>query len=842
MKSLQSWMPGNSNIKQKIIPTSVQEKIGKKLQAALDNLPAAERDKLAHPLVRSIVADQAGEQLLLHLMTGLNPTKLAQNAYSQDQIHEAFYKTIPSLVRNSPPEKSAKRLVRFLNRQLQNDAALSPAVVEPFLKNTLASLNPLAIAVAEKILQKREALMDMRIDAAKEVGDMNRIRNAPTAQRKQIAAQEELNHVEAFFDEFGKPMKAINHRIKLRPELTEINKLIGEDGQNQWINKVFSKNTFTSMPNMQYGYSQDMQLLSYDQRPDEVGGSQLKPSEFLERAAHPMSRALPATALHQMQNLVSSHDYNTATHSFMVNPALSTMDLLPWWGLKDDFRIACTELQSKSCFAQRVDDLDKKAGSKLGEEGIRGLLEKLSHLVQDQHTGLQDRLSPDIRKFYDQSHKEKAFKTPGYDQHPPPTPKEMKARFVDAVFNALTVAEREELGLPQHPARAKTSELAFENSLKKMLTARIMEPSEAKAMRGVMVNSILSLGGNHNEEDGITGPNFWSHIQEKYALDEDALGRLKGNIEKELYKSLDKTIHGTSSSAAKKTTAWQRHFGYEGPDIVLQNIFKNLTNDWAKSVPAFAKEPEKINTFRDQLKEALYTEMLKPVIPKMLRLLAVQSALPGNPSFYLQDWFLQGGGEYKENIFVQNRGAIRVDKWAKKPTKEPAPFTHDADYQKFIARAKEILEARSRGIEMDDPNHPGKKVRLGPGAFNNGTLLNVPADDENGILPLVRDNGREQVITLVNTGQPQPLDWLHKAGQDGPGYAKIHTTPEPLQDYRTTLSCPELVPGRIYRDAINGERFRLDEEGALVNVKHPDRGIDIADCRILVRELKRLIK
>jgi glycosidase len=817
MRALRDWLA----------PPPVLNRLGQRLQEAVDRLPPEARQKLAHPKIRSLAVDQLGESLLLNLVTGLEPGKLAKNQVNPKEIEEAFYQTVPPLLSNGDPFSGVRRLERFLGSRLTESSVLEPASLSALLADTLKPLDPLAVTVAEKVLQKREYGLNWRIDAAKDVADMDRVRNTEPGGRPAVF-DEEMTQARDFWKHLGGAMRKPFPKASLIAELTDFDKLSDKPTAECWLNRLFSENIFSGAPNMSHLYSQLMQLVNYAQRPDEYGNSQMTPGNFVKEVLHPLSRSVPTTALNQFQNMVSSHDYNTASQALLVNPALFTMDLLRWWGLKDDFRVACGELSNKACFAENRAELARaiKQSGVSDPPDVAELLGGLEQIVSE--PSFADRLPKAFRDFYDEAAKKPVREDPADESSPVrdasryvPTPRELKVGFADAVFKALNAEERESLGLAADPAKASSGEHALETALRQVLKERMAEPGESKAMRGVIVNGMLALrsrqGAVNSAASNQGTSDFWADVRTRYGLDEKAVQRLRDIVEHDLWSAIDKAIGD-----------WGRNFGYQPPDVALQQVFEHFVRsgrEWKQAVPAFKNDPVQASAFADSLQSALYAEMLRPVLPRLLRLFAVQNALPGNPSVYLPDWFAQGGGEWTQNVFSQNRALIRTDKLK----------ALDPNYRRFAERASAIFRTRSAGISSSASPDKGT---LGPGALNEGVLLDVPADDEAGVLPIVRDNGREQVITLVYTGKPEPLDWLHKEGPDGAGYAAVRTQSEPLRDYRTQLKTPELVPGRTYRDATDGERFRLGEDGALVSLTHPGRGIDIADCRILVREPK----
>jgi hypothetical protein len=815
-----------------LAPPSFEKKLGEKLQQSINGLREPGQQKMRYGRMQSLMADKLGESLFLHLLTGLEMEGLFRNRYSAQAIQKAFYAHVPAALIAADPVTGADKLERLLKQRLKK---LDVNKVRHPLADALKALDPRMVALADVVLRKREYGLNWRIDAAKDVADMDRVRNAPTSERA-ATFREEMVFAKRFWDRLGGAMRAPFPKSSLIAELTDFDVLSDKPTEKQVMHELLSGNTFSGAPSMGHLYSQLMQLVNYAQRPDEYGGNQLKPSEFVHAAMQPMSQSVPFTALRQAQNMVSSHDYSTASHALLINPDLFTMDLLKWWGLKDDFNVASWELAEKACFEglkteiPTLEDVSKNLRNFLDapDSSIRQRIRALGKNAQGENRALYQELSA----FYNENAKKE-----DEDSRWVSTPHMLKAPFVDVVFKMLTPEERDGIGLS-----ALTPEA--EEKLKQALKARISEPSEAKAMRGVLMNNLLTLDTSKPASTADKPQKtFWDETKAQYALTDGQLQALQTHFKNSMWQALDRTI-----------AQWGRHFGYQPLDIALQHTFANVDSAWTQGIPVFQDHPQQAQAFQKSVQTALSREANRPVLKKLLRLFAVQNALPGNPSVYLPDWLAQGGGEWTQNIFAQNRALIRTDKLSNhssgnpaKPAKNQADGSkntppHQADdpeFQDFLKRAGQIFRTRSQGptFEVQGKDGQRKPVRMGPEALNDGMLLDIPADDENGVLPIVRDNGQEQVITLVYTGQPQALkDWHRKEGS-GQKYAEIGNNLGGLKAYRTRLQSPSLVTGRIYRDMMTGEHFKLNADGALVNQTHPEKeGLDIDDCRVLVRE------
>lgn len=764
-------------LKNLLFPPSFQDHLGDTLGRVFQQLSPKTQEKLRYGNMQSQLADQLGERIYLSLLTGLNLKEVSKVEHDPEALEKAFYEGMPGDILKADPHTAAKRLPGLMKERL---ATLQPVHVANQVEEVMRDLNPKLAALAQEVVQRREFGLNWRIDAAKDVAEMDPIYEAEPAARPEMF-KEEIKFMKGFWGQLIKRMREPFPKASIIAELTDFDRLTNQNKSvaDAAMKDLLDPETFTSTPNMNYMYSAMLQLVNHAPRPDEYGLTQMTPGEFM-RNVQAMSEAVPASALHQYQNLTSSHDYSTTSHAMLINPDLFNMDLLKWWGLKDDFIVAVDELRTKPCFAKARQELVEKAGF-TDEQELKGVLGKLVKIAGDDglHKYLQDRLqdkneepSEDTkqpRNQQQQLHEAERLQNvlKFLNQHTKkenpeswrPTPHELKGQFVETLFQAV------------HP----TIELQLDKGkqdkqmamLQEALQQRMMEPSETKAMRGALMNAALRLNW------GTTPP------------------EVRQQAEQTLWDALDK-------AAAK----WQRHFGYQPLDIAISHVFEEIASS---QLPAGMQKSE----FLEKWKTALYNEATEPVMNNLKKVFAVQNALPGNPSVYLPDLFAQGGGEWTKNTFCQDRNLIRMDK------------LQDAQFQRFFNDVSRIFTTRSS---------PDLQV------LNNGSVVPITADDKNGVLPIVRDNGQQQAIVLVNVGKPHPLDWNHKAGVE-PQYATIQRDIQPeLRNYQPDLAELHMPEGTRYRDVHTNEVFVLNGDGKLVSANNPKGGIHLTDWCMLVRE------
>lgn len=742
-----------------IYPRPFQLELGQKMQDVFSQLDANTQSKLRYGNIQSLLADKVGEVLYLSLLTGKQPNEVRAIINDPKALENAFYQGMPEHILKADPVAASKFIPALLKDRLKN---LSSRQMGNLVEEEVHSLDPKLAAVAHAVLNQREAGLNWRIDAARDVADMNRVLETDNPKERAKVCEEEFDSMRRFWDKLTGSMREVFPKASIIPELTDIELLAGKGNEHvaqKIMKKMFEKNTFSGMPNMSYLYSPLMQMTHYPQRPDEFGLKQMGAKAFMHNIQR-MSEAVPAPVLRQFQNMTSSHDYPTSSHTMLVNPALFTMDLLKHWGLKDDLGVAMDELEHKPCFANQR--------SSLGIANLKGSLEKLGKLMND--PTVKDRLNDlDLKNFYDKASKSRSEATTC------PTPFPLKGKFVDDLFAAL---KPEELGL-QTPAQ--------KNALQQALKARITEPSETKGMRGAIVNAALNLKTS------------------------DAAA-----IQKALWPALDK--------AAQQ---WGQHFGYQPLDMALNHVFEQIdvsklpTKYQGPKVPKLVKthqNPDGFIVYQDSkeleaLKLSLYQTASQPVMNKLQRLFALQTASEGTPSINLQDLFVMYGSEWTKNIMLQNRNPIRVDK-LKGETQDPA-------FMAFFGDVGKLFRARSNP-ELQ--------------ALSNGHVLPVTPDEQFGVVPIVRDNGKQQVITLVNTGVQQELNYEHKAGQ-GAQYEMPERTLMDLRKYQPNLVELGLDPATTqYRDVNTNELFVLNQAGRLHPKGKPSQGVSINNWRMLVRE------
>jgi hypothetical protein len=249
-------------------------------------------------------------------------------------------------------------------------------------------------------------------------------------------------------------------------------------------------------------------------------------------------------------------------------------------------------------------------------------------------------------------------------------------------------------------------------------------------------------------------------------------------LQNALYQALTPTIE-----------KWDRHFGYQPLPLAIDRWFNQLP---ANTLPAgFPVVP---------FKQALFETAFASVPDKLIAATALQVGVPGQPSIYGHDLFATTGGEFTNNRFIQNRAPISLQ----------APWASPLQ-AKTQAQLLKLTQLRDQVPVL-----------------NNGLLLDPGPQTDDTIAPLIRDNGRDQAIMLVNSGKPSPLNYFEKVGQD-PLYPEVTRTQPVKKGYQLNLKHLDVAPGTVYKDVDSGETLTVSKQQTL-------GPLDIEHYRLLVRE------
>jgi hypothetical protein len=563
-----------------------KDTLSQQLNNAILRLPAQQQALLRDPFVQDMVMFNVGEQLWQTLVPGHN------------------------ISAHIDPHLSTVLMAHHLGHELNK---LPVDWFTQQINHVLSQMDAESIALGRELLNTQELGPNLRIDAAKDVGNLQRVTTLSGSQRRD-AFLEEVDKAKDFWQQVLAPSRALYPPMSVIAELTDLEALAGSKNGAKQAQKAFNQ-VFTGTPDLDQIFSWGYQLIHHSPTPHQYGDSQryLGSTEYGLTGFIPLlkqrAQALPLSAQLQYQNLVSSHDYATTSHNLLHNPAIAVMDQTPYWGLENDWHQVRKELDSKPCFLRERHQLKQAGVNDLGRT-LYLFEQRAKHLLPQLSQELQTCWSLDSKKA---------------DKFIAPTPADLKRRFVQEVLNHSTLND-----LELSTEQAKT---AFEA----VLIARLTEPSEIRAMRATLNNTWLDTLKQHPDWRPLTV---------------------------HLYNAFDKIV-------AKDG----RHTGYQAFDNIIdktinalpEHVLADLQPTQTQQTQANSAHPSKTNKPAEgnklskmALKQALWQQAMPPVLDKLLRMLAIQVGSPGIPSIYMQDFYPPSGGETVKNQMVQNRTPISL--------------------------------------------------------------------------------------------------------------------------------------------------------------------------------------
>ncbi len=793
----------------------IEKAVGRKMQQIFNELSTTQKtgEKLRHENIQAIVADQLGERLYISLITGQSLEKSKELALNPEKLEEAFYESLPPSLIQASPQEAARRLpilirqrLRELNYPGPNNAPSLQVQIREEVEKIVQDLDPSLVNLASNVLKEREFGLNWRIDAAKDVADLDKVRQAPNTEKAREAFREQVKYLNEFWGQkLGDAMRGVFPKASVIAELTDFGTLARDDKDSQegqaLKKSLFENNTFTSAPNMEHTYSPLLQMVNYAQRPDEFGASQMTPNHFLKEHVEKMTQEVPLFSQRHFQNLTASHDYSTTSHALLINPELFNQDRNKEPGLLEFMDQGLHEVQNMPSFAHRRQELKQTLGLTDDKALDQWLTTFRKWLQPASNADIPGSLStkdpswpPEIytadakAALWDEKTEQDKHYLRG------PIPLDLRTQFPAQLRSLIEKRLDPDKGVSSND-RSVLRELMEKspvlkgtdavqqkkalNTIEAILKNRMAEPGEAKAMRGVINNAMATVLESH--------PNTLTNQQQEA-----------------IWTGLDAAIEKLGA-----------HFGYMPLDAALNQVFHYAH----EGLTATNLDQSKI----EDLKLKLYNTAMSPVLAKQERIFAIQNALPGNPSVYLPDLFAQGGSEFTKNIYSQNRSIIRADRLQE---------GQNSEFGNYWKRVGQIFNSRNHLPVLTD-----------------GIVLPVETNDQHGVLPIIRDNGTDQVIVLVDTGKPntdngKKIPALDTNDKTSPNrYSNVNgqwTTPNRKLSEPLLLKSDHLKPGTLYTDFETQERFKLNARGELV--KLAARGIieipqfEIKANRILVRD------
>jgi len=246
-------------------------------------------------------------------------------SYDYDRLKKITLKDIG--VYGISPEDEAHRLIKRVKSGLSNITESDKEALADALKKKLKGTNAQSFRLAEAIVDRTQAGLDWRIDAAKDVADVDSLRDDGETEFDEIFGQ-----VTSFWEKFARDVIKENPNSYMVAELTNMNDLYDDfgDGSKRYpsktnlIGKFLNDSNLTSVANYDYFFSTLPEIFSktFNQGQHSINGQ-----NYLDKLLHlqlvdPESgflRSAPLQALTYSYTFLNNHDNTRALHALALD-------------------------------------------------------------------------------------------------------------------------------------------------------------------------------------------------------------------------------------------------------------------------------------------------------------------------------------------------------------------------------------------------------------------------------------------------------------------------------------------------------------------------------------------
>jgi glycosidase len=270
-----------------------------------DKLSQETKQKLTDPEVIRVISQDLAKTIMTKAITGVEhwtdrDEKPGTNW--REKLADGAAKTLPPNIYQASADTASDLLVKAIR---ENVASVDTGNVATLLECKVQNLDTPTIKTAKALLNKMESGLDWRIDAAKDVADLDAV------VRGELDATEARKFASDFWKEFSSRVREINPNTYIIGEVTEGDQFLKPfitDGENQ---------IFSSLSNYRYMWGQPYRFVHA--HPEPQYGWNYGPSGFFNDLQD-FLKAWPITAVNTSHNMLDNHDKQMVLHNLLIHP------------------------------------------------------------------------------------------------------------------------------------------------------------------------------------------------------------------------------------------------------------------------------------------------------------------------------------------------------------------------------------------------------------------------------------------------------------------------------------------------------------------------------------------
>ncbi len=796
-------------------PVSFETELKKMFSEALKGLSDESLEKLKNPDSAEMMTQSLSEFIYLNLLTG-------QEKSDPKSIEEGLYKTLEEHILVSDPLFGVRPLIDFMKRRLKEMSSEDLAAI---IEKKLAPFNNEALSFARFFVEKQEFGMNWQLDSIEDVADLDEIRiekdvadDLDEIKRKKNLEERNTaylliikNRVIPFWEGITQQIHQISPKSAIIANMTYDSTLCDWETFKIAERLVIESKAFTTMSMGAKSEDNPVSLVHTVPSSDSQMDTQNTPYEYFSESLKPLSQELPLPIFRHYLSVLRGDPKNTLPNDLLFNPTIANMDKRSDWGLLDYLDTAVDEFQTKKCFKDKREEL--KA---LGVINLSMLLKNLTEKAQRlslKEGQVESNFSEDVRSHLTPESREKI----GFSEK---TPLEIKKAFVQELFQKIDfeTLNRSVLIGPEQKnfQQVMSSEKSHQalGVLEQALLERMSESSAARAMRAVLVNH---MDGLKQEEWRVLETPFLDELKPLSSGElqkENQLPQLRAYLNAssgspERVSIVEHAFHESLNDVIKNERS---RFGKQSLESALDMVFDNslFKKAFKKQLGLESVHSLDFSKFKKALKQELYQKIMGKVKNKLLRVVASEVALPGDFILEMPDLLGQTGDTWLKNR-VSRTGRLRA---------LPQGTMENPMAEEFMTQISNLLLLRKK--------YP---------VLAQGQLLSPVIQKGDSVLPIIRDDGENQAIMLINSGTPQKTEGVLGTS---PVYPSLDSQKPVAKNYHLDLSAIQTPVGTVYTDGETGEEFKVSKDFKLISKNNPAQGIDVESYRLLTRKNKNV--
>jgi glycosidase len=291
---------------------AIDKKARKELSQLVENILKSNKlsesasQKLNDPEVVRLISQDVAKAVMVKAISGVDhwPAKdeVESNPW-RETIADATLKALPTAIFNSNADIAVDLMVEHLKEGLKQ---VNTDDIAQKISDSTKDLNVPSVRVAKALANKMEAGLDWRIDAAKDVADLDAVKN------NRLDKEKAMKFVSDFWKEFSTRVRDINPNSYIIGEVTdvgdeELKNFIEQDGQP----------IFSTLSNYRYMWGQPYRFVHA--HPEPQYGWNYGPEGFYDDMEQ-FLKALPISAVNTSHNMVDNHDKALVLHNLLMHP------------------------------------------------------------------------------------------------------------------------------------------------------------------------------------------------------------------------------------------------------------------------------------------------------------------------------------------------------------------------------------------------------------------------------------------------------------------------------------------------------------------------------------------